>query len=188
MKRAITIEDLFRLHVFTDVQIAPNGQAIAYIVKRSDIEQNTTTTHLYLRSINADLAADAVEVLCAGTNAQTPRWSSDSSMLAFTASIDGVRDIYCWNVTRSEEAPRKITSLGDSASEIAWSPDGQYIVFVATADAATSSHDERVPGNPIRHITRRQYRLDGYGYLDDQFSHIWVIDSLSGAHGAPDIW
>src|SRR5262245_4125038 len=72
-----------------------------------------------------------------------PQISPDGARVAFVkVSVNEKKDAYdtsIWSVaTRGDEAPRRLTD-GKHDSSPRWSPDGKWLVFVRTPDAAPAA-------------------------------------------------
>jgi dipeptidyl aminopeptidase/acylaminoacyl peptidase len=80
-KRALTIEDYYRIKTIGDSQLSPNGQWVAYAVSTRVEDDNTTSTETYV--INADGSGTARRITHAGANVANPRWTDDN-MLSYS--------------------------------------------------------------------------------------------------------
>ena len=69
-KRALTIEDYYRIKTIGDAQISPNGQWVAYSLSTRIEEDNTTSTETYV--VNADGSGTARRIMHAGGNVAEP--------------------------------------------------------------------------------------------------------------------
>ncbi len=89
---------------------------------------------------------------------QSPAWSPDGKLIAFSSDKAGTADIYVYDVASHTE--RRVTSLADSAEvDAAWSPDGKkiafnkqndttYIVDLATGEISEAVKPTFEPGRP----------------------------------------
>ena len=53
-KRLITINDLARIHVPSDPQMAPDGSRVAFVLKTTDVDKNKYRAHLHVVDMQAD--------------------------------------------------------------------------------------------------------------------------------------
>ena len=59
------------------------------------------------------------------------------------------------------------------------SPNGNFVAFTYAPKTATQKMLEggrEHPGPQYRHMTRLGYKLDGHGYWDDAWMHLYVLD------------
>ncbi|MDI3340112.1 MAG: S9 family peptidase [Sphaerobacter sp.] len=179
-KRALVVEDLLALSVIADAEISPDGTTVAYVLKRADRERNTYTSAIYLAPTDGRGAAGRPQPFTAGQQQDTePRWSPDGRQLAFVSDRSGTPQLYVMNVAGGE--PRQVTTLARGVSTPQWSPDGTRIAFLSSEGNGVDDEIRNRPGGFIRRVERLQYRFDALGYIDDRFSHIWVIDVAGGA-------
>jgi len=75
---------------------------------------------------------------------------------------------------------RKLTSLKEDVTQVAWSPDGATIVFVSRVrDAAYDEKDDKK--RQPRRLTRLQYKLDDVGWTGDRPQHLFTVPADGSA-------
>lgn len=187
---ALSPADILRIANVGDAQISPNGQWVVYTV--STVEGNQSVGRLWLTRLAADLTASsdlqpAIQrsnewlgsrpasalLLPSDWSATNPRWSPDSSKLAFLSDHNGQRGV--WVVNLENRQPRFvaevlttnffITYAGES---LAWSPDSRTVAYISATEEDTSStqDDPRV-------IDRIQYK-SRTSFSDRRRTHVWV--------------
>ncbi|HEV2815642.1 MAG TPA: S9 family peptidase [Allosphingosinicella sp.] len=180
-ERNFTARDLFDLEAAADPQISPDGRWIAYTRRSGDIMTDRFRPSIWL----IDTASGRQMPLAAG--ASQPRWSPDSSRLAYIAAADGGRAqlFVRWMGTGQAVA---VTGLPDSPSSIAWSPDGRqlaYAMFVPDEGTRLGTPLTRPEGaqwaDPLQVITAVTYRADGQGYLRAGYDQLFLVSSEGGA-------
>ena len=101
------------------------------------------------------------------------------------SSTDGSSQLYVrWMDTGTTA---RVTQLTRSPSGLSWSPDGTKLAFSMFVPQPAEPF-ARMPPKPdgaewapaARVITKLQYRADGQGYLEDGFSHLFVVPSEGG--------
>ena len=163
-----------------DAQISPDGSRIVYT--RQTVNQLEDKWESSLWILNAD--GSQHRFLVKGSAA---RWSPDGKRLMYLAEGEpkGSQIFVRWvdaggpatQVTRVVEAPRNAR----------WSPDGKSIafsMFVADQEKWTIS----MPGEPKgakwtpapRVVGAIHYRQDQVGFLEDGFTHLFVVPADGG--------
>lgn len=94
-----------------------------------------------------------------------PAWSPDGRKIVFSGMVDGVTDLYLFNMNSG--VVEKLTDDITSAIHPSWSADGNYIVFSR----------EKIS----RHPDQRKFSFD-IAILDLNKRTIKVIDAFSGAY------
>src|SRR5436305_5977336 len=198
-QRGMMPDDTLKIANVSDAQISPDGEWVVYTV--STVEGNATHTALWLARANRSaitfgrgLGSDgrAMEILPAGMNGSSPRWSPDGKRIAFLSSKDKQSGI--WVISLAQRQPRFVAAVRETnffityaGESFAWSPDSRRIAFIsateeprATDTALTSSRD-REQDDP-RVIDRIQYK-SRTSFSDRARTHVWVVDvdaALSG--------
>src|SRR5688572_13108588 len=174
--------DVFQLEHADDVQISPDGSRIVYVRVSHDIMTDRVRRNLWL--INAD-----------GTNNRplrseirsfgSPRWSPDGTRIAYVSAAEGSPQLYVRWMDSGQTA--LLTNLVEAPDAIAWSPDGIYIAFaqLVPADKKPLAIPPPKPEGaswapPVRVIDSVIYRVDGAGYLESGFQHLFIVSAEGG--------
>jgi dipeptidyl aminopeptidase/acylaminoacyl peptidase len=182
-RRPVQLEDLFRFKIAGETQISPDGRHVAFTVKRVDEEKNKYFTSLYLadadRGTTRPFTSD-------GHGDSSPRWSPDGTQLVFVSDRDKPKSqLYLIPADGGEARP--LTKLEEGGfQDPVWSPDGNKIAFLYRAtpepyrEAAKKEREEKGFSSPVRVHSKLFYRLDGFGYWDNSFWQLWVVDVATG--------
>lgn len=177
-----TYEDVFELEQAVSPAISPDGERIVYVRRSMDIMADRPRGNLWI--INRD--GSGHRPLESGVkNYSSPVWSPDGTRIAFTSNEEGRSQIYIRWMDTGQTA--RVTNLTRSPSGLSWSPDGTqlaFTMFVPKADPPLISMPRAPEGAnwaaPAREIDTLQYRFDGRGYLEEGFSHVFVVPATGG--------
>jgi dipeptidyl aminopeptidase/acylaminoacyl peptidase len=167
--RPLSPEDWFRFQAVSDLHIAPDGAAVAYLVTSYDKESDESRSALWL----ADWAGDASVQLTRGESVSEPRFSPDGRYLSFLSARPAEGKAQLWVLDRRGGEPRQLTHVTGELTGYEWSPDSEHVVLVMRAD-------EKAP-KPIV-IDSFQFKADRDGYLSAASrSHLYLLEVRSGA-------
>ena len=142
-KRLLTAEDFFALKQVGSPRISPEGDWIAYTVRETDLEEDSSETRLWMVSTDGEklLAMTAV-----GTSASAPQWSPDGQSLSFLSSRnDGETQV--WALNREGGEAVQITDVEQGVDGFQWSPDSKRLVLLIT-DPDPAESDEADDDKP----------------------------------------
>ncbi len=172
-KRALTLEDFWRLKTVDDPQPSPDGTQVAYVVGSFDEAKNQAHSAIWL----ASLEDGRCHQLTSGESQDMqPRWSPDGSRLAFVSTRhEGKPQLFLIEVAGGEA--RRLTSIADGAASPLWSPDGKQLCYTSTPEtdrqkvlqetAWFEAHSEVDKNTPrLRHQSELLTRFDARGYIE----------------------
>ncbi len=128
-KPGMTAIDLLNLPSLSEPQLAPDSNALVYVRADSDWKSNRRVNHLWMKRLPD---GQAFQITFGEKGESTPRWSPDSTHIAFLTERGGDinRQIYVMSA-RGGEA-RALTDLDTEPASISWAPDGQSMYFLAS--------------------------------------------------------
>ena len=170
--RALTPEDWFRFQAVSDLTIAADGAAVAYLVTSYDKESDESRGALWM----ANWAGDASVQLTRGESVSEPRFSPDGRYLSFLSARPADGGTQLWVLDRRGGEPRQLTHVTGELTSYEWSPDGQRVVLVMHASGEADSK----PPQPIV-IDAFEFKHDKEGYLSAASrSHLYLLDVRTG--------
>jgi len=174
--------DVFQLEYASDVQIAPDGQRVAYVRNAMSIMRDRREGRLWI--VNADGSTHR-KLTSTDRSESSPRWSPDGTRIAYVSGGEDGAEIYVYWVATGESA--RLTQLDRSPGDLAWSGDGRQIAYsmlVPETPPQLASMPPRPAGaqwaDPPRVTTRVRHEADGRGFIEPGFNHIFVVPADGG--------
>jgi dipeptidyl aminopeptidase/acylaminoacyl peptidase len=191
--------DILRVANVSDPQISPNGQWVIYTV--SKVEGNATVSTLWLARVGPNLLHQPTSTpplttqppaTTDSTNERpapapllrpdwfgsNPRWSPDSSKVAFLSDHGGRRGL--WVVNLGSLQPRFIAEIQNTnffityaGESLAWAPDSRQIAYISATEAMTEAPDSAASHDDPRVIDRIQYK-SRTSFSDKRQTHVWI--------------
>ncbi len=185
-KRAISETDLFRFVWIADPQISPDGKAVAFVRVTVNDKRDGYDTALWLVETSG---AAAARPLTSGPRDLAPRWSPDSTTLAFLRSVekDGKpQPSQLHLLPMSGGEAQRLTDVPRPVLSPVWSPDGTKIAFTSTLiPGDLQSRAEPSRKSDVRVVTRSAYRANGTGFADPtRHAALWVVPAQAGIQRA----
>ncbi len=195
-KRPVTAEDLLTLPFVHGGEVAPDGSAYVFYVRKARPDHKGYHSHLYV----VDSASGETRRYTSGNKSDVnPIFSPDASLIAFCSKRGKLPGIFLIPTDGGEAYP--LVEKDGSFDSLSFSPDGKEILctfrpndpaaeFQTEADKTASSRkkssadDKPAEGKgepPVcRHINRLFYRLDGLGFQPKAEAQIWLYNIASG--------
>jgi dipeptidyl aminopeptidase/acylaminoacyl peptidase len=175
--------DVFQLAWANNPQVAPDGKRVVYERSFFDITKDRKRSNLWLVNLDSGEQRPLTSGL---VNDGQAAWSPDGKRLAYVSSSDGSAQIHMRWMDSGQSA--RITNLGDGPQGLAWSPDGKWLAFamhVAGEGKPIATMPPKPEGAewapPVKVIDRLIYRMDGAGYVDPGYTHLFVVAADGGA-------
>ncbi|WP_333607351.1 S9 family peptidase [Arsukibacterium sp.] len=196
-------DDIFRLAAANDVQVSPDGKRVVYVRQQNNIMTDRTESSLWL----LDVASGQQHPLFADKFSYSqPRWAPDNNRIAFVSDREGSPQIYVhW---LAEQKTAAISQLQIRPTQLSWSPNGEYLAFLAevtapATDFAKSVYQPAKPqganwsASPIV-VERTYYQADGRGVMRSAYNQLFVVPAQGGmqqqltsgpySHRGPLVW
>jgi dipeptidyl aminopeptidase/acylaminoacyl peptidase len=180
-KRAITFDDMIKLHRVMDPQISPDGKWVAYAISTPDMDANRNASNIWMVSTEGGAP---IQLTQSGHDS-SPVWSPDGKMLAFVSSRAGESQVYVLPMDGGEA--HAWTHLSTGADIVKWSPDGKTIAFTSSVypdckdDACNKLRDEEKEKNKVKvHVAEQLLFRHWTHWSEGKRSHLFVVPAPSG--------
>jgi dipeptidyl aminopeptidase/acylaminoacyl peptidase len=140
--------------------MSPNGRSVAYTVRTTNWDDNAYETQIWI----VDARTATMHQLTGGQkSSSSPKWSPDSSRLAFISDRTDKRQIYLINPEAGEA--EALTSVDEGVNDFAWSPDGTRIAYTSTEPK-------------LQRVTEREKTYGEFEVIDQEarMAHLFVLD------------
>jgi dipeptidyl aminopeptidase/acylaminoacyl peptidase len=158
--RAMEPKDLPSLRSAQDAQISPDGRTIAFVVSQHDTKENLYQTDIFLVNTNG---GETLQFTRHGKNDRAPRFSPDGSKLAFISEREDKPQIFLADLRGGD--PWKLSELKGGVSGFEWSPDGTWIVALAT-DAPSEEEEKRTKAKDDERVIDQDLRMTHLHRID----------------------
>jgi len=182
-KRLITAEDLYLLETVSGTRLSPDGKLIVYAQHRVDPKTQKKYSNLWIVPANGGLPR---QFTFGDQNDVSPQWSPDGQHIAFLSNrADKEKPAQIYLIPTYGGEAHALTDIKGEINEMSWSPDGKKLLLSVRKtdpeDLERQQNEEKKKlGVVYRRYDRLFYKLDGYGYLPHQRTHIWTVDASSG--------
>lgn len=174
--RPLEPEDWYRFKAVSQLAIAPDGNAVAYIVTSYDKASDESRGALWLAAWNGKESLQ----LTRGESVSVPRFSPDGRYLSFLSARPAGSSTQLWLLDRRGGEPRQLTHVSGEVTDYAWSPDGTRVVLVVRATKDTGEKGRTSPPKPLV-IHSLLFKRDVAGYLTDGArTHLYLLEVGSG--------
>jgi dipeptidyl aminopeptidase/acylaminoacyl peptidase len=127
-KPGMTALDMINVPSLSDPQLSPNGEALAYTFGETDWTENKRINHIWYKAIPD---GEAFQLTRGEEGESSPRWSPDSSQIAFLTERDDDEQNQIYLISPQGGEAQVLSELESSPSNISWSADGEKIYFLA---------------------------------------------------------
>ncbi len=178
----LTVGTFLEMENVGDPQISPDGSQIIYTRGWVNKLEDRWESSLWMMNVDGSKNRFLVK----GSSA---RWSPDGTRIAYLTKgePDGTQIFVRW--MDAEGATSQVTRVTESPGNIQWSPDGMRIAFTMLVPAKSKKEwSIDLPAapegakwtQPPRIVERMHYRQDRVGFLEDGFTHLFVVPADGG--------
>jgi dipeptidyl aminopeptidase/acylaminoacyl peptidase len=184
-KRAFTIEDMYRIVTPGGIDLAPDGKAVVYALRSTDLPRGKSNTDLYIVEAGKEprrltWTEDASE--------SAPIFSPDGKTIAFVAQRGDQKAEQIWLMPTGGGESRALTVISTGVSEVTWAPDGASLLFASGVypecggdDDCNGQKDRRRADGPLTaHVADELLYRHWTAWSDGKVSHIFQVEVESG--------
>lgn len=178
--KRLTTEHYFDLERISNAQISPDGARIVYSRQQVNKIEDKWESALWI--MNAD--GSQHRFLTKGSG---PRWSPDGKRILYLAEGEprGTQIFVRW--IDIDGPATQVTHATEKVADARWSPDGKSIAFAMfvpqkntwTISMPPEPHGAKWTPAP-RIVESLHYRQDQVGFLDDGYTHLFVVQADGG--------
>jgi dipeptidyl aminopeptidase/acylaminoacyl peptidase len=195
----IAIDDLMALRSIVDVQIAPDGGRVAYVVSTPNLDKNEHEPALYVVPSAGGTprrVGDMVRIFNVPSPRPQLRWTRDGANLSVLGISAGRPEVFVVPAAGGE--PQQVTKAPEGVLSYEWSPDGKTLAFLTLDPMPREEERQRAdksfviragaPDRPIRLALERVDRPSALRLLTppDQYvdAFAWSPDGREIAYSA----
>jgi dipeptidyl aminopeptidase/acylaminoacyl peptidase len=154
----------------SDLRIAPDGAALAYLVTRNDANSDAANAQLWLTPWRGGPGRQITH----GASVSEPRFSPDGRYVSFLATRGGGGREQLWALERQSGHLRQLTHADQEIVSYDWAPDSSRIVLVMRPGEDAARPKPQV-------LTALHFKDNGLGYLTAaNHTHLFLLEVASG--------
>lgn len=123
-KKMLDADALWKLQRVQEPALSPDGKTIAFVVRKFDVEGNTSARHIYTVAMDGGAPK---QITTQGSLNERPKWTPDSKQIVFISNRGGEAQV--WKMAPDGSAAAQVTKISTEAGGLLVSPDGKNIVF-----------------------------------------------------------
>ena len=140
------------------VQVSPDGQFVAYTVRRAVMEGDKSEyrTHIHLAHAKG---SPSWQLTQGDKSCEDPQWSPSGQWLAFVSNRSGKKNL--WAIRPQGGEARQLTDVATGVASYKWSPDGRWLAFTAKDPPTPEEEKAKKAKNDARVVDQniKMYRL-----------------------------
>ncbi|MDQ1396093.1 MAG: hypothetical protein QOG64_1352 [Acidimicrobiaceae bacterium] len=166
-----------------DPRVSPDGRFVAVVVTTMDMAANEYRNRIWV--VASDGSSPPWPLTVEDGRCSHPRWSPDGASIAFVAVEEAkddrplvlLRTVPVTTAGGARTEPTQLAEWRDDVDDLAWSPDGRHIAFLARQPEEERYSKTKAKDQPPRRITTLFYKLDNVGWTVDRHRHLFIVPS-----------
>ena len=176
-------DTFFDMESVASPAISPDGGLIVFSRSWADKMRDQQRSNLWL----VDKAGQRLRHLTPGNwRDSAPVWSPDGKRIAFLSDRDGTTQLHVMWLDTREVA--QLTHVERAPGNVKWSPDGKQLAYTVRVPDEDPILPIKLPkrpegaqwAKPAVLVDRLSWRSDGIGPTERGFTHIFLIDAITG--------
>jgi len=177
-----SIHDMLAMDRISDPQISPDGKWIAFVLRKTDLEENKGLTDLWLVGADGTALRRLTSHKASDSN---PRWSPDGKSIWFVSARSDTSQV--WRIAIDGGEAEQVTKQPLDVGNLIVAPDGLHIAF--TMEVFPDCNTPAETKNRLDEIEKR--KTSGLIYesifvrhwdtwKDGRRSHLFVMSAAGG--------
>jgi dipeptidyl aminopeptidase/acylaminoacyl peptidase len=178
-----TVHDLLAMERISGVDASPDGQRIAFTLRKTDLDANKGRNDIWL--VNTD-GSGLRRLTSHAAGSSTPRWAPDGASIYFLSGRSDASQV--WRIPVDGGEAEQVTDLPLDVGDFKIAPDGRHLAVAVEVfpDAATLEETkQRLDAEKERQSSGRLYdRIfvrHWDTWKDGRRSHVFVVPVEGGA-------
>ncbi|MCL1908790.1 MAG: S9 family peptidase [Holophagaceae bacterium] len=175
-KRAVAIEDLYRLKGVSGISLSPDGTKMLLQVSTQDLRASKRSTNIWLVDTSS---GKCVQITHSDRSNFSPFWSNDGSTIYFSSNREAGLQLWAINLGGGEA--RRLTSFGPGVEAPILLPSGNQVIFKASvfpeagADAGKNAEmANRLATGPVQaHLADGLLERHWDSWRNFQYTHLF---------------
>lgn len=181
--KGLDSETFFDMETVSNPAISPDGKTVVFSRGWVDKMKDQSRSNLWV--VNSD-GSRLRELTSGAWRDSNPVWSPDGQRIAFLSDRDGTSQLHVMWFDNREVL--QLTHVQRPPAALAWSPDGKWIAFTQLVPDEDPILNIKMPkkaegaqwAKTPTLVDRLSWGSDGLGPLPRGFTHVFVVDAITG--------
>ena len=177
-----SIHDMLAMDRLSDPQVSPDGKWIAFVLRKTDLEENKGRTDLWLVGADGTALRRLTSHKASDSN---PRWAPDGRSIWFVSARSDTSQV--WRIAIDGGEAEQVTEQPLDVGNLIVAPDGRYIAFTMevfpdcntpgeTKEKLDDIEKRKTSGRIYESIFVRHWDT----WKDGRRSHLFVMPAAGG--------